>query len=89
MSKPAIFKSKSGRKIAYHKTNGTGPGVVFLGGFKSDMDGTKATYLESWARDRGVLFYGLIIRVMGNHRMDLKMGASVNGQMMRNRLFLV
>ncbi|MEH6361214.1 MAG: alpha/beta hydrolase, partial [Amylibacter sp.] len=56
MSKPAIFESKSGRKIAYHKTNGTGPGVVFLGGFKSDMDGTKATYLESWARDKGRAF---------------------------------
>ncbi|MDH5797951.1 MAG: alpha/beta hydrolase, partial [Paracoccaceae bacterium] len=32
----------SGRRIAYNKTEGAGPGVVFLGGFKSDMDGTKA-----------------------------------------------
>jgi len=56
MSKSAIFESKSGRKIAYHKTIGTEPGVVFLGGFKSDMQGTKATYLESWAHDKGRAF---------------------------------
>jgi pimeloyl-ACP methyl ester carboxylesterase len=30
-----------------------GTGVVFLGGFKSDMEGTKALALEAWARDHG------------------------------------
>ena len=43
----------SGRRIAYNKTEGAGPGVVFLGGFKSDMDGTKAVHLEEWARASG------------------------------------
>jgi len=38
----------NGRKIAYHKTEGAGPSVVFLGGFKSDMDGTKAIHLDDW-----------------------------------------
>lgn len=37
-------------RIAYHKTEGASPGVVFLGGFKSDMEGTKAIHLEEWAR---------------------------------------
>ena len=32
---------------------GAGPGVVFLGGFRSDMTGTKAQFLEAWARARG------------------------------------
>ena len=36
-----------GRRIAYHRTDGLEPGVVFLGGFSSDMDGTKAVHLES------------------------------------------
>lgn len=53
MSKPDIFEAASGRKIAYRKTDGKGPGVVFLGGFKSDMEGSKATYLERWAREKG------------------------------------
>ena len=29
------------------------PGVVFLGGFRSDMTGTKARYLEEYCRRRG------------------------------------
>jgi pimeloyl-ACP methyl ester carboxylesterase len=45
-----------GRRIAYHRTQGAGPGVVFLGGFRSDMTGTKAQYLEDWARARGRAF---------------------------------
>ena len=38
-----------GRRIAYQQTEGQGPGVVFLGGFRSDMTGTKAQYLQDWA----------------------------------------
>ncbi|MDX8351203.1 alpha/beta hydrolase [Cognatiyoonia sp. IB215182] len=50
------FISPEGRRIAYHLTDGTGPAVVFLGGFKSDMGGTKAVFLEKWARDSGRAF---------------------------------
>ena len=50
MKKPEILITAQGRKIAYHKTDGEGHGVVFLGGFSSDMDGTKAVHLENWAR---------------------------------------
>ncbi len=44
--------------IAYHKTAGDktvkrGPGLVFLGGFASDMTGTKALALEAHARASG------------------------------------
>ena len=42
-----------GRRIAYRLSAGRGPGVVFLGGFRSDMTGTKAEFLEAWARARG------------------------------------
>lgn len=53
MENPSYFTTPQGRKIAYHLTRGDGPGVVFLGGLKSDMQGTKATHLEAWARARG------------------------------------
>ena len=45
-----------GRRIAYHRSAGQGPGIVFLGGFKSDMEGSKALALEAWARAQGRAF---------------------------------
>ncbi|WP_372884946.1 alpha/beta hydrolase [Shimia sp.] len=53
MADTQFFDSPQGRRIAYHKTQGRGPTVVFLGGLKSDMEGTKALHLETWARARG------------------------------------
>lgn len=53
---PEFLPTSSGRKIAYHRLDGTGPGLVFLGGFKSDMEGTKALHLENWCRDLGRAF---------------------------------
>ncbi|MEL6586031.1 MAG: alpha/beta hydrolase [Pseudomonadota bacterium] len=47
---------RNGKKLAYHATQGAGPGVVFLGGFKSDMEGTKALALEDWAKREGRAF---------------------------------
>lgn len=41
------------RRIAYNRTAGEGVGIVFLGGFRSDMQGTKAVALEAWAREQG------------------------------------
>ena len=39
--------------LAYHHTPGTGPTIVFLPGYASDMTGTKAVALEDWARAQG------------------------------------
>lgn len=50
---PDFFTTAEGRKIAYEQTDGQGPGIVFLGGFKSDMQGSKATHLENWAKAQG------------------------------------
>ena len=44
------------RRIAYACTEGQGPGVVFLGGFMSDMTGTKAQFLQDWATAQGRAF---------------------------------
>ncbi|WP_405404873.1 alpha/beta hydrolase [Paracoccus sp. Ld10] len=46
----------SGRRIAYDRLDGQGPGVVFLGGFRSDMQGSKAVHLRDWAAARGRAF---------------------------------
>lgn len=43
-------------RLAYHQTNGTGPTIVFLPGYASDMNGTKALALEAWARGTGRAF---------------------------------
>lgn len=56
MAHTAFLTSPEGRRLAYHKTEGAGPGVVFLGGFKSDMEGTKALRLEAWAKTQGRAF---------------------------------
>jgi len=55
-SDTSFFTTPQGRQIAYHLTDGDGPAVVFLGGFKSDMQGTKAVFLEDWARCNGRAF---------------------------------
>jgi pimeloyl-ACP methyl ester carboxylesterase len=41
------------RKIAVRRRNGATPGLMWLGGFKSDMGGIKAVALERWAATHG------------------------------------
>ena len=48
-----FLDTPSGRRIAYHRTDGQGTGIVFLGGFMSDMEGTKAVALQDWAKAQG------------------------------------
>lgn len=45
-----------GRHIAYHQLPGKEPGLVFLGGFRSDMTGSKAMHLQAWAAESGRAF---------------------------------
>ncbi len=52
----SYLDTPQGRRLAYHKTDGAGPGVVFLGGLRSDMEGTKALHLEAWAKAHGRSF---------------------------------
>lgn len=58
MQAPEVLELSAERRLAYHRLSPTSegrelPGIVFLGGFLSDMTGTKATWLEDWARARG------------------------------------
>jgi len=47
------FIREDGETIAYLKRGGKSPGVVWLGGFHSDMNGTKAQALDAWAEASG------------------------------------
>ena len=42
------------------------PGVVFLSGLKSDMEGTKAVHLHRWALQKGISFLRFDYRGHGN-----------------------
>lgn len=49
----SFHRTAQGRKLAYDQTAGQGAGIVFLGGFRSDMGGTKALHLAGWAASQG------------------------------------
>lgn len=53
---PQTLATEDGETLAYHHLAGSAPGIVFCGGFMSDMTGTKALALEAFARDRGQAF---------------------------------
>lgn len=48
-----FLERPGGARLAWRKVDGRGPTVVWLGGFKSDMAGTKAQALADWALARG------------------------------------
>ncbi|HAW36184.1 MAG TPA: alpha/beta hydrolase, partial [Erythrobacter sp.] len=50
MSDIQFHAMPDGRRIAYRFTPGSGPALVFLPGYMSDMAGSKATALFDWAQ---------------------------------------
>ena len=44
---------RGGEALAWRRVDGDGPTVVWIGGFRSDMEGTKALALDAAARERG------------------------------------
>ena len=53
MEEPAHLTMPDRRRIAFRYTPGTGPALVFLPGYMSDMSGSKATAVFEWARAQG------------------------------------
>ena len=53
MSDIQFHAMPDGRRIAYRFTPGSGPALVFLPGYMSDMAGSKATALFDWAQQDG------------------------------------
>jgi pimeloyl-ACP methyl ester carboxylesterase len=52
MDTPTVI-DVDGAPIAVRHQPGRAPGVVWLGGYRSDMSGTKAERLAGWARENG------------------------------------
>jgi pimeloyl-ACP methyl ester carboxylesterase len=53
LADPKILARPDGATIAYHRLDGALPGIVFLGGYRSNMTGIKALFLEDYCRRRG------------------------------------
>jgi pimeloyl-ACP methyl ester carboxylesterase len=53
---PQTLERPDGTLLAYHKTEGRKPGIVFLSGYMSDMTGSKAAFLEEHCRRQGRAF---------------------------------
>ncbi|WP_327752549.1 alpha/beta hydrolase [Sphingobium sp. SJ10-10] len=50
---PALYARPDGVRLAYRHRPGTGPMIVFLPGYMSDMEGGKAVALDGWAQGQG------------------------------------
>jgi pimeloyl-ACP methyl ester carboxylesterase len=48
-----VGNGRAARRIAVRTRDGAVPGLFWLGGFKSDMQGTKAVALDRWAGEYG------------------------------------
>jgi pimeloyl-ACP methyl ester carboxylesterase len=68
---PQFLKGQSG-SIAYLHQMGTGPGVVFLPGFRSDMMGSKAAAVASWCASQGIACTRFDYRAHGQSEGDFR-----------------
>ena len=50
----SYFDRRDGVRLAYRKREGRGPSIVFLAGYASDMEGTKAAALDELAASHGL-----------------------------------
>lgn len=53
MEESGFLKRPDGARLAWRRVAGRGPAVVWMGGFRSDMAGTKAQALAEWAGAHG------------------------------------
>lgn len=56
MEDTGTIAAADGTRLAYRRLAGNGPGIMFLGGFKSDMTGTKAEALSAWCQEQRQAF---------------------------------
>jgi pimeloyl-ACP methyl ester carboxylesterase len=53
LHKTSVGAGGEAREIAVRHRNGKAPGLVWLGGYRSDMCGTKAEAMDKWAAEKG------------------------------------
>ena len=74
MAFSGILPRHDGATIAYHQLAGRVPGIVFLGGFRSDMTGTKALFLEEFCGRRGHAYVRFVYFGHGASSGDVALG---------------
>ena len=52
----SYFINNTNQKIAYKFFKGKSPGIIFIHGLNSDMEGTKALSIENFAKKRGLAY---------------------------------
>ena len=50
----SFLKKDDGARLAYRRREGRGPTILFLPGYASDMEGTKAVALDDFAAEQGL-----------------------------------
>ena len=77
----------NGSRLAYHYTPGKTPGVIFLGGFNSNMTGTKAKYIELDCKKNNRSF--LRFDYFGHGQSDGKFEDGTLGKWIENTIFVL
>jgi len=69
-----FLQREDGERIAYMKRSGKPPGIVWLGGFKSEMIGNKARALDAWSARQRQAFLRFDYFGHGQSSGDFRMG---------------
>jgi hypothetical protein len=67
-----------GEQIAWRRIDGRGPTILWLGGFRSDMAGTKAQFVAEWAHARDHAFLRFDYFGHGESSGDFVKGGSIS-----------
>ena len=76
----AYYINNLNQKIAYKYTKGKSPGIVFIHGLNSDMQGLKALTIEKYAKKIIYLFLDLIVGGTENPLVNLKISQYRTGK---------
>lgn len=68
-----FLETREGRRLAYHKLDGSSPGVVFIHGLNSDMNGQKAVALEQVCKRQGSAYVRFDLSGHGQSSMDFNL----------------
>jgi pimeloyl-ACP methyl ester carboxylesterase len=75
MSETSGFLARpDGERLAWRRVAGAGPTVVWLGGYRSDMAGTKAEALADWAQANGRAYLRFDYFAHGESSGDIRKG---------------
>ena len=76
----SYFINKKNQKIAYKRIKGKSPGIVFIHGLNSDMEGKKAIFVEKYAKKINYHLFVLIVGGMVNLQVILKILQFLSGK---------